>query len=170
MPRVSSPRRKPVQRERREQADVLKILSPVCDRVYVLGTSRIWVCPNCHNRLPAAHMSTRQTPGISDLLGFLKPPTYRSEPLTVATVGGRLPPWVDALRQAAPPSTVWVEVKAGRNTPSEDQKAFADLCWVRGIAHVTGGLSEVVAFLIAGGWVKADNVPHYRRPLGVGQG
>jgi hypothetical protein len=160
------PRRKPVQRERREQSDVAKILAPVSDKVYTLGTSRIWKCFHCGEPLARAHMTTRQTPGISDVYAFLKAPAYPRPPRMVGETVGAFEP--DNVARVGVPIALWVEVKApkeadrqgGRST--DDQKEFAALCEARGIAHVTGGANDVIAFLIEGGWVKESTVPHYR--------
>lgn len=154
-------RRKPVQRERREQSDILKVLAPVSDKVYVLGTTRMPKCSNCGQVLARAHFSTRQTPGISDVYAMLKKPTYRREP---GIVGESREFHADPPFFIPAPTAVWVEVKAGKNKPTADQEEFAALCAARGIAHVTGGVNAVIGFLVAGGWLKIENVPHYRLP------
>jgi hypothetical protein len=46
----------------------------------------------------------------------------------------------------------------------DEQRVFRDLCTTALMPHLVGGVNEVVTFLVRGGWLKADNVPHYRRP------
>lgn len=86
---------------------------------------------------------TRQTPGIPDVWVFLPAP---------------------ALRPSAPPSSLWIEVKAVGGRMRPEQVEFKALCRRVGIAHVHGGLDDVIAFLVDGGWLSAANLPHYRHP------
>jgi len=139
---VDLSKRKPQQRERIEQGHIANLLASIGAKVYILGTTRIWACPNCKERLPASHMTTRQTPGLADVYAFLPVPTFPSK---------LRPPFL------VPPGAVWTEVKANGGKPSEAQKLFAALCQTRGIAHVIGGVSEVMNFLIDGGWLSEVN-------------
>jgi hypothetical protein len=61
---------------------------------------------------------------------------------------------------------LWVEVKAagGRLRPEQDE--FRKQCIAAGIPHVVGGVDELIAWLIAGGWLKRESVAHYREPKG----
>jgi hypothetical protein len=86
---------------------------------------------------------TCQTPGLPDLYAFLP----------------RAP-----LRLRHGPLALWVEVKAAGGRASAAQEAFVDQCQASGVAHVIGGVDAVIALLVVGGWLKAENVPHYRRP------
>ena len=158
-PPRSGARRRLRQPERQEQSGVITALLPFAERrpdppagtnwtkpiqalaIYTLGSTRASRCGHCGEY--STDMSTRQTPGLSDVLAFLRPPA------------------------AGQPSVgLWVEVKAERNRPSREQREFAAFCALAGWAHVTGGVTEVVRFLVIGGWVPAENVPHYRRPVG----
>ena len=80
------------------------------------------------------YQGTNQTPGISDLCVFLR---------------GR---------------QLWIEVKAEGGRLSPAQRAFQAQCHTCGVAHVVGGVSEVLAWLVDAGIVKADGVAHYRQP------
>lgn len=85
---------------------------------------------------------TCQTPGIADLYCVLPAPP----------LGG------------GAPTGLWIEVKATGGTLRPEQVVFRDLCRRAGIPHVTGGVEEVLRFLVTGGWVSAASVPHYRQP------
>lgn len=83
---------------------------------------------------------TRQTPGIGDVYCILPPP--------------RVTP--------GPGCALWVEVKADGGRLSPEQREFQALCAGANIPHVVGGVDQVIAFLIQGGWLKGESVPHYR--------
>ena len=123
--------------ERVEQAHIVQLLRSLGAAVYVLGTVR----------RRGDYPGTMQTPGLPDLYVVLPP--------------ARLPATRPTLRGHSP---LWVEVKAqgGRLRPA--QVAFQAQCIVAGVPHVVGGLDAVIAYLIAGGWLAAASVPHYRRP------
>jgi hypothetical protein len=104
-------------------------------KVYVLGTRR----PR------GDHPGTCQSPGIPDLWIFLPPPALRDPLFSTERV-------------------LWMEVKAVGGRASFEQAEFRARCIAVGVPHVTGGLTELTAYLVAGGWLKADNVAHYRRP------
>jgi hypothetical protein len=95
------------------------------------------------------HPGTCQTPGLPDLYAFLPQAPLR-------------------LRYG--PLALWVEVKAAGGRASAAQETFVDQCQASDVPHVIGGVDDVLAFLVVGGWVKADNVPHYRRPSTVLEG
>ncbi len=101
-------------------------------RVYIAGT----------RRRRGDYQGTMQTPGIADLHGFLPPPRYNP---SIAT-----------------PTLLFVECKAQGGRLSKDQAEFRDWCVAAGVSHVCGGVDSFIAFLIAGGWLRADQVAHYR--------
>jgi hypothetical protein len=85
---------------------------------------------------------TMQTPGIADIFGFLpeQSPT--------------IPRW----------TPFWWEVKAAGGRLRPEQQDFEALCQGAYLTHIVGDLDVLIAFLVRGGWLKADNVPYYRRP------
>ena len=95
-------------------------------------------------RRDAAYKGTGQTPGIPDLLVHL-------------------PARVSDAHQ------LWVEVKAKGGKLSGEQASFRDFCGMAGIAHVVGGLDEVIGYLAERGYVDPRNVPHYRVRTGHGE-
>ena len=96
----------------------------------------VYVLGTVHRGEPG-HMSTRMTPGLPDLLVFLPPI--------------RTTPW----------HQLWIEVKAPQGRLSEAQKGFRDVCALAGVAHIVGGLDEVLSYLVDRGYV--GEVAHYRR-------
>ena len=89
-------------------------------------------------RAAGDHPGTRQSPGWPD-------------------VGAFLPPSRDG---RTPPHWLWVEVKAHRGRLRPEQVAFRADCQACGIAHVVGGLDQVLAYLVSHGYVR--EVAHYR--------
>lgn len=57
-----------------------------------------------------------------------------------------------------------VECKAAGGRLRPEQRVFQQACQDCGVAHVVGGVDEVVAWLVAQGILRADAVAHYRRP------
>lgn len=110
--------------ERVVQAQIVALLRSLGAKVYVLGTVR----------RRGDYQGTMQSPGIADLLVFLR---------------GR---------------QLWVECKAAGGRMSPAQVEFQALCGMAGVAHVVGGVDAVLAWLVDAGIVKADNVAHYRQP------
>lgn len=85
------------------------------------------------------HRGTGQTPGVPDLMAFM--PEY------------------------GPLLFIEVKAKGGRLRP--EQAAFRDYVVAHVgecAAHIVGGLDDVIEWLILHGWLKPENVPHYRRP------
>lgn len=123
-----------------EQKHVAALYRTVGADVYELGTtrSRGGRCLKCGAFVPNRDMSTRQTPGIPDLLVFL--PTRGAEPTLM----------------------LWHEVKAGSGRLSADQQKFRSWCQAAHVEHVTGGLDAAIAYLVGHGRLRADQVPHYR--------
>jgi hypothetical protein len=101
--------------------------------VYVIGT----------RRPKGDYQGTRQTPGIPDVYAVLPPP----------------------LLNAAQTSAValWWEVKAQGGRLRPEQATFEINSRRANVAHVVGGVDELIQWLVAGGWLKADNVAWYRR-------
>lgn len=122
--------------EKVEQAGIVQLWRSLGGRVWVIGT----------RRRRGDYQGTMQTPGTPDLHGFLPAPRYN----------------LSVLR----PTMLYVECKAHGGRLSKDQAEFRDWCLAAGVAHVCGGVDAFIAFLIAGGWMRADQVAHYR--LGVG--
>lgn len=87
------------------------------------------------------HMGTRQTPGLPDVIAFLpvKGDPHRCVQLIV-------------------------ECKAPGGRLRHEQAVFQLCCQQAQVAHVVGDLDAVLAWLIAHGYVKSEQVPHYRRP------
>lgn len=85
---------------------------------------------------------TMQSPGLPDLLAFVPVPPDR-----------RLRRFLS------------VEVKApgGRLRPA--QAVWRDWCAAAGLAHVIGGLDEVIAWLLAEGVLRREEVAWYRQPV-----
>lgn len=140
-PLPTRPKRR--QPERTEQAHIINLLGSVATKTYVLGTTRAKRCHECGAF--SRDMSTRQTPGIGDVVTYLPRPPLPSQD------GSSYPNGCE----------VWIEVKAPGGKPSEAQDEHAALCLARGIPHITGGLTAVVQFLVRGGWLKPENVGHY---------
>ncbi len=132
------------QPEKIEQAQIVKLWKWLSGDVYIIGTKRPRgkPCPKCGTFVPE-FQGTCQTPGIPDLYGFLPAPT--------------LP-----IRKYSRPVSLWLEAKAADGRLSPDQRIFRDHCVATGTLHVTGGLDDFIAFLIDGGWIRADQVAHYR--------
>lgn len=126
------PRRAPSPLEKVEQTWIINLWLSIGGDVYVLGTKR----------KKGDHQGTMQTPGISDLYGFLPPPRYRPSVTT----------WSD----------LWVEVKREKGEPSEEQVTFRERCIRAGTPHVMGTANAFIAYLIDGGWLRSDQVAHYR--------
>lgn len=126
---------KPRQRERGEQAGIVQLLRALGAQVYVSGTTR---------RAGDFH-GTMQTPGIPDIEAFVPHPHRHGH-------------------QAPGYALVKIEVKAkgGRLRPA--QAVYRNMCEFAGVAHVVGGLDDVIAWLLANGYLKATQVPHYRVP------
>jgi hypothetical protein len=44
-----------------------------------------------------------------------------------------------------------------------EQQVFRELCGLAGVAHVAGDLDALIAWLVAEGYARTDQFPHYRR-------
>lgn len=120
------------------QEHVKQALRAVGATVYTIGRPP---------RRDATHKGTGQTPGIPDLLAHLP-----DSPLT--NIGGMSGVPVMHAHQ------LWVEVKAKGGRLSQEQASFRDFCELAGIAHIVGGLDDVLAYLVEYGYVK--ETAHYR--------
>ena len=129
---------KKVQREKAEQAHIHQLLTMLKADVYVLGTRR-----RAGKRCP---MGTRQTSGLPDLLVFL--------------------PWRPAPEERAHSrrQLLMIEAKAPGGRRTDAQNTFRDLCLAADVHHVTGGLDDVIGWLLKWGYLKPNQVAHYHLP------
>ncbi len=140
-----APRRKPIQHERIQQQQGRDLLASLGAKPYVLGTTRAKKCWKCGEM--TRDWGTRQTKGISDV--FVVLPKPRHPPIHPR---GRL---------------LWWEGKKPGFSPSDvekEQYEFRELVLEAGGEHVLGTLKDLCGFLIDGGWVRSDDVAHYKRP------
>jgi hypothetical protein len=125
-----------MQREKIEQSHIAQLLRTVGAKVYVVGT----------RRRREDFQGTMQTPGLADLVAFLPP--GRS-----VNSGGDLRA-----------ELLFIECKAAGGRLRPEQREFREHCLDAEVAHVVGDLNAVIAWLLARGRLRGDNVPHYRRP------
>lgn len=59
---------------------------------------------------------------------------------------------------------VFIEVKSSTGRLRPEQRELRTFCEQAGIAHVVGGYTAVVAWLLARGYAGRDQFPHYRLP------
>lgn len=88
------------------------------------------------------HPGTMQTPGLPDLIAFVPVPPLDQQACELLTV----------------------ECKVGKNTRTAPQDEFREFCGRADVAHVTGGLNEVIAWAIEKHLVRPEHVPFYRLP------
>lgn len=146
--------RAPVKHGDAMQQQITQLLQAFGFEVFVLGTrqSRGRSCPNCGTFVTGSH-GTRQTPGVSDLMGFSKLRPVCEGHGAPSRPMGRV--------------FVFVESKAGVHARlSPEQRVFRALCEEAGVEHVVGDLNAVIAWLCAKGFARADQFPHYRQPGG----
>ncbi len=86
------------------------------------------------------YQGTMQTPGVPDVLAFV--PNRGTGHWELLAVECKAP--------------------GGRLRPA--QRVFQEYCQHAGIAHVVGGVDDVIAWLIQRGLVRAYQFPHYRVP------
>jgi hypothetical protein len=120
--------------EKSEQAQIVTLVETLGGRAYVLGSRRAQYCGLCGAR--NGDQGTRQTEGLGDLAVYL-PPRPRLRDLGSS--------W----------TFLWVECKGRGGTLSPEQVAFRQINEQARVAHIVGGLDAVLAWLEAGGWVKA---------------
>lgn len=126
--------------ERHEQKAIVGLLTSLGAKVYVLGTTR----------KKGDFQGTMMSPGLPDLLVFLPYPKHYAEW-----------PGTEPLRAR---TLLVIECKAKKGRLRPEQAEFQEMCHKADVHHVVGGLDVVIAFLIAFGFIKAENVPHYRLP------
>jgi hypothetical protein len=128
---MRDPRRPPS--EKVEQQHIVNVLTAIRAKVYVLGTRRPRFCPFCKLALPKKWMSTRQTPGIPDMLVFLPKRSKQREIL-------------------------FIEAKSQRRKLSDEQREFREYCLETTAHHVKGGLDEVLAWLLHFAYLELDQI------------
>ncbi len=126
------------QPEKLEQQQIKQYLQGLGAKVYVLGT----------RRRRSDHQGTMQTGGLPDLIAFLHQRTYQGA-VAVQAPGARV--------------ALFIECKAKGGRMSDDQKELRALCQAAGVPHVVGGLDDVIAWLVEHNYVRAYQVPWYRR-------
>lgn len=99
--------------------------------------ARVYVLGTVRRR--GDHPGTMQTPGIPDVFAFL--------------------PKHEGRRR-----TLWWEVKAVDGRLRREQIAFQALCGESDLAHVVGPHDALIAWLVGLGYLKANQLPHYRQP------
>jgi len=120
--------------EKAEQASIINLIEALGGRAYVLGSRRAQYCGLCGAR--NSDQGTRQTEGLGDLAVYLPPPPR------IRDLGTS---WC----------FLWIECKGRGGTLSAEQVRFREINLKARIAHIVGGLDAVLAWLKAGGWVKA---------------
>jgi len=61
-------------------------------------------------------------------------------------------------------TAVWWEVKAATGRLRPEQADFRRHCFNAGVAHVVGGLTALLHWLVGAGFLRADQLPHDRQP------
>jgi hypothetical protein len=118
-----------------EQRHIVVLLRTVRGEVWELGTKR---------SRKDDHMGTRQTPGVPDVLAFLPP-----------APGSGSTRWV----------FLFIEAKGQGGRLRPEQKRFRELALLAELAHIVGGQNEVIAWLLERGYLRREQVPHYRLPV-----
>lgn len=129
--RIQSSRRQP---EKREQAAIVRLLRTLGARVWVLGT----------RRRRTDYPGTMQSPGLPDLIVSL--PRGRQGCSARRVVASSTP----AVR-------LEIEVKARGGRLSPAQREYRQHALACGVAHVVGGLDDVIAWLIEHGFLRAEH-------------
>ncbi|MDP2319603.1 MAG: hypothetical protein Q8O42_09735 [Acidobacteriota bacterium] len=126
--------------EKSEQLAIRELMITLGAEEYVIGTVR----------RKGDYPGTMQTPGIPDLQFFLpEKRAWRS----------------DAGKASLTRRFVVVEAKRAKGGRfSSQQIEYRGLCAAAGVDYIGGSLDDVIAWLIAEGYLKASQVPHYRLP------
>ena len=119
--------------ERVEQTNICNLVRSIGGKVCVLGTSR----------RKGDHQGTMQSPGLPDLWIFMPSP--------------KLPNSHGLIDHA---SGLWWECKSPTGTRSQEQVNFAENCLNTRTPYGYGTLTDFVHYLVAGGWLKRENVNH----------
>jgi hypothetical protein len=131
MPRLS---RGPLQHpERVEQTNICNLARSIGGKVCVLGTTR----------RKGDHQGTMQSPGLPDLFIFMPSPTLPNSHGLIDRATG-----------------IWFEVKAPGGKRSAEQIEFGNACMMTETPYGYGTLTDFVHYLVAGGWLKRENVNH----------
>lgn len=88
------------------------------------------------------HQGTMQTPGLPDLLVFLPPRAGQTPRRRLLMVEQK-------------------RSREGRFSPA--QIVFRELCQESEVAHVGGDFNAVIAWLVAEGYCRDEQFPHYRQ-------
>lgn len=104
----------------------------------------VWILGT--RRAKGDYQGTRQTPGLPDVLACL--------------------PWKGNISGGFR-RMVAIECKSATGRLRPAQEYFAACCQESDMLHVVGGLDAVIAKLVELGYLKAENVAHYRRPEAV---
>lgn len=102
---------------------------------------RVWELGTTRRR--GDYAGTMQTPGLPDVLAFMpprEPHLWRLLVWEAKAPGGRLRP---------------------------EQAIFRELCQFAGIHHVVGDLDALIAWLLEHGYLRRDQIAHYRAPIGA---
>lgn len=134
------------QPEKGEQRAIIQLLNTVRAKAYVSGTRRRRGsrCPNCGTFVPE-DQRTRQSPGIPDVEAFLP-----KSPAAVLNSRAR--------------RLLKIEVKAPGRGLEPEQAEYRDLCRDAEIDHIHGGLDQLIHWLVLEGYLREDQVAHYRLP------
>lgn len=132
-PPPEKPRQRRDQPEKREQAQIVKLLEAIGAKWYEIGRPRQQKCHHCG--MTSKDLGTRQTPGFPDIFVFLPLKKNRGPFL-------------------APPF-VLIEVKGPDGSLSPEQREFRDYCRARAIPHVDGTYERVYQWLRARHFVEA---------------
>ncbi|MGE0445661.1 MAG: VRR-NUC domain-containing protein [Vicinamibacterales bacterium] len=132
---VPRPRRRQPEAVQQEQG--IALLRTLGATIYRLGV----------RRRGGDYQGTMQTAGLPDVFAFL--PDTATGPLPGAQIVGRT-------------FLVW-EVKASGGRVRPEQAAFRALCVDAGVAHVLGDCDALIAWLVAGGYLRADQLSAARR-------
>lgn len=149
--RARRPRRDLRPLEKVVQQNGVNLLRSLNAKPYVLGTRR--------GKREKDH-GTHQTPGIADVYMVLP------QPMAAVVTGPEardrcqhvhaddfMWPDLGGFRSAG-----WWEAKRPGEKREPDQVAFGEECLERGVPYVWGDLDALIAWLIAGGWLKRDQV------------
>lgn len=129
--------------ERAEQTKILNLLRSLGAEVYVSGTTR----------RRGDYQGTMQSPGIPDIEAFLPRPRY--QPFGDGPERRLLKVEVKA------PARVVAGRKRAKGRLSQEQEDYRDLCLAAAVDHVHGDVDDVIAWLIAHGYLRPESVGHY---------
>jgi hypothetical protein len=120
--------------EKAEQAAIVDLVRKTGGKAYILGNTR----------RKGDYPGTMQTPGIADLWLELGAVVRRQDALL--------------------PVGLWWEVKAQAGRVRPEQLEFEASCQRTGTPYGRGTCNDFIAWLVAQGRLRPDQVPYYRRP------